>query len=600
MAKFSESVIEEIKSRFSIVELVSQYLSLQRKGDRYWGLCPFHEEKTPSFSVLPDKGFYHCFGCGKSGSLFDFVMEMEHLTFPESVKFLAEKCGVAIEEESPADRQRRSELDTLRDLYEKIAASFHYILLESASAQVARDYLGRRSIHPESSAKFLLGYAPDDPDWLYRFLLSKHYSSEILAKSGLFAKNNPQYPIFRNRLIFPIRDWQGRCVAFGGRDLGGESQAKYINTPETILYRKREIVYGLYESLPTLKKENSCILCEGYFDVIAMHQAGLQNAMAPLGTAFTAEQGKLIRRYADKAFTLFDSDDAGHAATKKALIVCEALGFESNVIVLEGAKDPAEIVEKEGPQALVSACKQSRTAFDHLVHSALKLYDVRKPKGKLQIFNDVKPYLDAVDSEIVKQSYFRNLADYLQIDETTLLRDYQAGQGRRPLDSSESHTASRVPFDPSLSAWKRSIDLYALLTLMNNRDLFPVYRGRLKIADLKDEQAVELYSVLEDATREGVGANDEIILGMIQDNLLKQLVAMSFQTKEFQIQPEDILNEAIYRISLRRLEAVRKNVENLIRLAETDGTVAIELANLLMEKKSLDEEIAKMRKPEHV
>ncbi len=600
MAKYSESVIEEIKSRFSIVELVSQYLSLQRKGDRFWGLCPFHDEKTPSFSVLPDKGFYHCFGCGKSGSLFDFVMEMEHLNFPESVKFLAEKCGVAIEEESPAERQRRSELDTLRDLYEKIAASFHYILLESTSAQGARDYLSRRVVNSESSRKFLLGYAPDDPDWLYRFLISKHYSSAILAKSGLFAKNNPQYPIFRNRLIFPIRDWQGRCVAFGGRDLGGESQAKYINTPETILYRKREIVYGLFESLPKLKKENSCILCEGYFDVIAMHQAGMENAMAPLGTAFTTEQGKLIRRYADKAFTLFDSDDAGHAATKKALIVCETLGFESSVIVLEGAKDPAEIVEKEGTQALVSACKQSRTGFDHLVHSALKLYDSKKPKGKLQIFNDVKPYLDAVDSEIVKQSYFRNLADYLQIDEATLLRDYQAGQGRRPLDSSESHTASRVPFDPSLSAWKRSIDLYALLTLMNNRDLFPVYRGRLKIVDLRDEQAVELYSVLEDATREGVGANDEIVLGMIQDSRLKQLVAMSFQTKEFQIQPEEILNEAIYRIALRRLETVRKNVENLIRLAETDGTVSIELANLLMEKKSLDEEIAKMRKPEHV
>jgi len=600
MAKYSESVIEEIKSRFSIVELVSQYLSLQRKGDRFWGLCPFHDEKTPSFSVLPDKGFYHCFGCGKSGSLFDFVMEMEHLTFPESVKLLAEKSGVAIEEESPAERQRRSELDTLRDLYEKIAASFHYILLESASAQGARDYLERRVVSPESSRKFLLGYAPDDPDWLYRFLISKHYSSAILAKSGLFAKNNPQYPLFRNRLIFPIRDWQGRCVAFGGRDLGGESQAKYINTPETILYRKREIVYGLFESLPKLKKENSFILCEGYFDVIAMHQAGMENAIAPLGTAFTMEQGKLIRRYADKAFTLFDSDDAGHAATKKALIVCESLGFESNVIVLESAKDPAEIVEKEGPQALVSACKQSRSGFDHLVHSALKLYDGKKPKGKLQIFNDIKPYLDAVDSEIVKRSYFRNLADYLQIEEATLLRDYQASQGRRPLDSSESHTASRVPFDPSLSAWKRSIDLYALLTLMNNRDLFPVYRGRLKIVDLRDEQAVELYSVLEDATREGVGANDEIVLGMIQDSRLKQLVAMSFQTKEFQIQPEEILNEAIYRIALRRLETVRKNVENLIRLAETDGTVSIELANLLMEKKSLDEEIAKMRKPEHV
>jgi len=600
MAKFSESVIEEIKNRYSIVELVSQYLTLQRKGDRFWGLCPFHEEKTPSFSVLPEKGFYHCFGCGKSGSLFDFTMEMEHLTFPEAVKRLAEKCGVEVEEETPADKQRRSETDSLRDLYEKIAASFHYILMESGSAQGARDYLTRRAIDGEAWKKFNLGYAPDDPDWLYRFLSSKHYSDEILAKSGLFSKGNPRYPLFRNRLMFPIRDWQGRCVAFGGRDLGGESSAKYINTPETVLYRKREIVYGMYESIPALKKLNHCYLCEGYFDVIAMHIAGLETAIAPLGTAFTHEQGKLVRRYAQTAYTLFDSDKAGQEATKKALAVCESLGLENFVIVLDGAKDPAEIVENKGKEALVSACKQFRSGFDHLVHSALKMYDSKKPKGKLQIFNEVKPYLDAVDSEIVKQSYFRNLADYLQIDETTLLRDYQTGQGRRPLDSQEIQTASRVPFDPSLSAWKRSIDLYALLTLINNRALFPSYRGRLKIVDLRDEQAVELYSVLEDATREGVGNNDEMILGMIQDNQLKQLVAMSFQTKEFHMQPEDILNEAIYRITLRRLESVRKNVENLIRLAETDGTVAIELSNLLLEKKSLDDEIAKMRKPEHV
>ncbi|MHC1693327.1 MAG: DNA primase [Sphaerochaetaceae bacterium] len=601
MAKYSESVIEEIKSKLSIVEIVSNYLTLNRKGDRFWGLCPFHNEKTPSFSVLPDRGFYHCFGCGKSGSMFDFIMEMEHLTFPESVKYLAEKCGISIEEETPADKIRRTEIETLRDLYAKISASFHYILFESSSADNARNYLAGRKISVEMQKKFYLGYAPDDPDWLYRFLSSKHYSDAILAKSGLFGKNNPRYPLFRNRVIFPIRDWQGHCVAFGGRDLSGESQAKYINTPETVLYRKREIVYGMYESLPALKKESSCILCEGYFDVIAMHQAGMTTAMAPLGTAFTTEQGKLVRRYAGKAYTLFDSDNAGQAATKKALVTCESLGMENHVILLEGAKDPAEIVEKQGNEALSNACKQSRSGFDHLVHSALNMYDIKKPKGKLSVFNEVKPYLDAVDSEIVKQGYMRILADFLQSDEATLLKEYQTGTGGRPsVVTRDNRKVQDSSVDTSLNAWKRSVDLYALLTLMNNRELFPTYRGKLHIGDLVNEQAVELYAVLEDATREGIGAADEVILDMIQDNRLKQLVAMSFQTKEFKIQPEDILNESVYRVSIRKLESERKHVENLIRLAETDGTVAIDLSNLLLEKKSLDEEIAKMRKPEHV
>lgn len=600
MAKISESVIEEIKNRVSLVETVSRYLSLHRKGDRYWGLCPFHDEKTPSFSVLPDKGFFHCFGCGKSGSLFDFVMEMEHLNFPEAIRMLAESAGIALEEESPQDRQKRSEIDTLRDLYEKIAVSFHYILMHTDSGLRAREYLAKRGFKSDSIEKFNLGYAPNDPDWLFGFLRSKKYSEQILSKSGLFARNNRQYPLFRDRLMFPIRDWQGRVVAFGGRDLSGSSQAKYINTPETILYKKREIVYGMYESMKELKSSGSCILCEGYFDVMAMHQAGMETAMAPLGTAFTAEQGKLIRRFAEKAYTLFDSDRAGQTATKKALVTCEQLGFESRVITLEAAKDPAELLESEGPQALTKACQNSKSGFDHLVHSAITMYDGKKATGKLQIFTEVKPYLDAIGSEIVRQTYLRDLAGYLQLEEETLMRDYVNRSANTTIRRREEQERSGNGFDPSRGGWKRSTDLYAMLTLMNNRPLFPAYRNRLRINDLIDEQAVELYTVLEDASRQGSSTSDEVILQMIGDASLKSIVATSFQTEEFTNQAEQILDESVKRISLRSLEKVRKNVENLIRLAEKDGSVTVELSHLLLEKKSLDEKIAKMRKPEHV
>lgn len=600
MAKYSESVIEEIKARVSIVELVSRYVTLQQKGDRFWGLCPFHTEKTPSFSVLPDKGFFHCFGCGKSGSLFDFVMEMEHLSFPEAVRHLAGQAGIAVEEETPADRRRHADSDTLRDLYGKLAASFHYILAHSHAAAKARDYLEKRGFTNGSIDKFLLGYAPDDPNWLYGFLSGKQYSDDLLRKSGLFAKNNLKYPIFRDRVMFPIRDWQGRVVAFGGRDLGGASQAKYINTPETMLYRKREIVYGLYESLPKVKESGSCIVCEGYFDVIAMHQAGMETALAPLGTAFTGEQGHLIRRYADKIFTLFDSDAAGQAATKKTLIVCESIGFETRVISLDDAKDPAELLEKQGGSSLAKACANSKTGFDHLVHSARTMYDDKKATGKLQIFTEVKPYLDAVDSEIVRQSYLRDLAAHLQLDETTLMRDYANQHAGSVVRHQEESGNQQNGPDSSSGAGKLSVDLYALLTLMNNRNLFPVVRSKLRIDDLIDEQAIKLYTVLEDASREGVGATDEIMLEMIDDEGLRRTVAMSFQTGEFASHPQEVLEESIRRITLRRLEQVRRNVENLIRLAEKDSSASIELSDLLLEKKSLDEEIAGMRKPEHV
>lgn len=586
MAKISERIIEEIKNRISLTDLISQYISVERKGDRYWALCPFHEEKTPSFSFVPDRGFYHCFGCGKGGSLFDFVMEMEHLTFPEAVRFLAEKVGIEIEEESPEERKKRDELKSLRSLYDKIAASFNYILNNSAFAQGARDYLKRRGFSEETINYYQVGFAPDDPLWLYTFLKEREFSDPFLKQSGLFSRNNVEYPLFRNRLMFPIKDWQGRVVAFGGRDLSGSSKAKYINTPETLLYSKREVLYGLHEGLDDIKKGESVIVSEGYFDVLALHQAGVKNCVAPLGTAFTPEQGRLIRRYAEKVLFLFDGDLAGLNATKKALIVAENGGLQTRVIVLKGAEDPAELLEKGGKDPLLEQCKESQSGFDYLVHSAINRYDAGQANGKLQIFNEVKPYLDAVDSNIVRQSYLRDLASYLQLDEETLTRDYVERSkvgGKKPQEERRNGGGGA----------RQSTDLYLLLTVMNNRSLFPSIRKRLPANALRDERAIALYNILEETSREGVGESDEFILQRIEDEELRNLVARSFISGEFRSQGEKIANETLQTITLRHLRLRRKSVENLLRLAERDGQGGQELADLLHEKKSLDEEIAK-------
>ncbi|NLA91841.1 MAG: DNA primase [Spirochaetales bacterium] len=585
MAKISERIIEEIKSRISLTDLISQYITVERKGDRYWALCPFHEEKTPSFSFVPDRGFFHCFGCGKSGSIFDFVMEMEHLNFPEAVRYLAEKVGIEIEEESPEERKKRDELNSMRSLYDKIAASFNYILNNSSYAQGAREYLKRRGFTEETINHYQVGYAPDDPAWLYTFLKEREFSDPFLKQSGLFSRNNVEYPLFRNRLMFPIRDWQGRVVAFGGRDLSGTSKAKYINTPETLLYSKREVLYGLHEGLDSIKREGSVILSEGYFDVLALHQAGLKNSVAPLGTAFTPEQGRLIRRYAEKVLFLFDGDLAGLNATKKALIVAENGGLQSRVIVLEGAEDPAELLEKGGGEPLLQQCKETQSGFDYLVHSAINRYDAEQANGKLQIFNEVKPYLDAVDSNIVRMSYLRDLASYLQLDEETLLLDYverSKGGSKRPQEERRN----------SGGGAKRSTDLYLMLTVMNNRSLFPSIRKRLPLDALKDERAIELYNLLEETSRVVTGESDEFILQRIDDSELRNLVATSFISGEFRSQGELIANTTLQTIILRHLRKRQKRVENLLHLAERDGQGGQELADLLHEKKSLDEEIA--------
>ena len=281
------------------------------------------------------------------------------------------------------------------------------------------------------------------------------------------------------------------------------------------------------------------------------------------------------------------------------MIILEQLGFESRVITLEGAKDPAELLQSEGPKMLTKACSNSKSAFDHLVHSAINLYDGKKATGKLHIFTAVKPYLDAVESEIVKQSYLRDLASYLQVDEATLVRDYANRADTVTTRNRADEEQSRRKSLAAHRGWKRSTDLYAMLTLMNNRFLFPRYRNRLHIDDLVDEMAIQLYTVLEDAQREEIGNSDELILQMIDDDHLRNMVAESLQTAEFTAQPEQVLEESVWRITLRSLEKTRKHVENLIRLAEKDGSVATELSHLLLEKKSFDEKIAEMRKPVH-
>ncbi len=599
MAKISQNVIEDIKSKISLVELVSRYLSLTKKGDRYWGLCPFHDEKTPSFSVIPDKGFYHCFGCGKSGSLFDFFMEMEHLNFPESVRILGESVGIQIAQENESEKRIRSEKETLIDLYNKLAMSFHFILTHSNHSDSAQTYLAKRKISDSTMKKFTLGYAPSDPSWLYSFLHERKYSDDVLKKSGLFSKHGDFYPLFRDRLMFPIRDWRGDVVAFGGRDLSNTSKAKYINTPETILYRKREIVYGLHEALVDIKKEASAILCEGYFDVMAMHQSNVCHAVAPLGTAFTSDQAKLIRRYAPSITTCFDIDHAGREATKKALVVCEQLGIRNRVITLEQANDPCELLETKGEEELFKACSNTKTGFDYLVQSSFSLYDKNKATGKLQIFNELVPYLDAVESQIVQQSYLRELSSHLQIDESTLVHDLKKVRLGKPTYERKAPSASQNKSSQSHKSAHYSQDLYALLVLMNNRSLFYAVRNRLKISELIDSEAITLYTVLEDALREGIIESDELILQMIDDENLRNKVSLSFQSQEFAIHPQKVIDELLKRISIRTLEKAQKNLERLISVASKDGTVALDISDLLYEKKAIDEKIAQLRLAYH-
>lgn len=591
MAKYSEAVIEDIKNRLPVSEVVSQYVKLTRKGDRHWGLCPFHHEKTPSFTVLDSGGFYKCFGCGKGGSIFDFVMEMEHVSFPEAVEILAKKAGIELKEESEGEKRQYSKQKAIGELYDRLYKTYHTILLTHPQAQAARDYLAKRKVSADTIEKFQLGYAPDDPKWLYGFLRKNNYSDEVLKESGLFSRNYETLPLFRNRIMFPIRTWQGSCVAFGGRDLSGESRAKYINTPDTAIYSKRNVLFGFYESLSTIKEKKEITLCEGNFDVISLHQAGLTYAAAPLGTAFTEEQAKLIKRYCDRVNLLFDSDSAGQNATAKALLICQRLDLTNYVVKLEGAKDASQMLEEQGAQTLAKSAVNAVTGFSYLVSSALKMYDIRQPKGKSSVFKEVRPYLDATSSDIERQGYIKYLSDVLRIPEEKILSDYMKQRGTEPEPKEEEKATIGIAYNPL----KASTELNAMLILMKNRDLFERFRTKVKVSDMVDPLARKLYTVLEDASRQDV-RTPEMLLQMIEQQELKDLTVTAFASPMYdRSNAEKVLEDAVLQIRLRRLEEKRNRVLRLLSSGEMENMDASEVGQYLSMKASLDKDIEELK-----
>ncbi len=528
MAKIAESTLQQIKARLSISEVVSDYVTLSSRGGRLWGLCPFHEERTPSFSVVDQEGFYYCFSCKKGGSIFDFIMETEKVPFHEAVKMLAQRAGVELEEETPAQRAQRDLSENLYELYGRIAGSFHYLLKTGSSGSYARSYLKKRNVAQPMWDTFLLGYAPSDGAWLHQFLKKQHYSDELLAQSGLFSQKNPTYPLFVDRLIFPIRNWQGKVVAFGGRDLSNTSKAKYINTPETVIYSKKHNLFGLYESLDTIKQERKAILCEGNFDVVALHQAGFTNAMAPLGTSFTPEQGKLLRRYCDTVEILFDNDRAGREATAKALLIAQDLGMVNKVLALTNANDPSELIEQGSEEALRQQLSSSLDGFRFLLNAQLHSHDTSTAKGKARAFHQLKPYLRATHSEIERQELIKTLSDLLDIDEASMHEEYAKEQTpKNVVPKREAQPV--VPLNPAAI----SLDYYLMLTVANNPELYLKTRASIGFESLNDPKAHELYEALEQAAREDALTGSEYLLQLLESDQVKSDLSSSFGLAEF-------------------------------------------------------------------
>lgn len=421
MARFPGDFLQKVRDNTNILDVVGSYVSLKKKGKRYWACCPFHQEKTPSFSVSPEDGLYYCFGCHAGGDVFSFVEKMENLSFTEAVERLAEAAHLELPqaEVSPEEKRRKQFNDELYHAMELAVVYFHNCLRRTNMGKPGLAYFKRRHLTDETIDRFKLGFAPDSWHKLYGdFRTIKHISDTVLVTSGLvgYNQNGRYYDTFRNRCMFPILNLKGKPVAFGGRVMD-DSKPKYLNSPETPIFNKRQLLFALYQALPEIRRTRQVIMVEGYMDAISLHAHGVTNAVASLGTAFTIEQARLLKRYADEVVFSYDMDAAGQNATRRALEIAGTTGLKMRVLHLSEGKDPDEFVNKYGGEAYKEAVAQAIPALDYLFNSLLETHDRTSLEGQHLILNDMFTVLSARGDSFEFNTYIQKMARVLKVDE---------------------------------------------------------------------------------------------------------------------------------------------------------------------------------------
>ena len=407
---YSDEIIEEVRMKNDIVDVISDYVKLQKKGSSYFGLCPFHNEKSPSFSVSPGKQMYYCFGCGAGGNVFTFIMEYENYTFVEALKYLAGRAGVTLPE-AEYSKEARAAADLRTTLLEiqKKAAGFYYYQLRQDTGKQGMAYLKGRELSDETIHKFGLGCSPKYSGALYQYLKSKGYSDEHLKESGLFNidERRGMQDKFWNRVMFPIMDVNNRVIGFGGRVMG-DAKPKYLNSPETKIFDKSRNLYGL--NIARTSRKPYLIVCEGYMDVIAMHQAGFTNAVASLGTALTSGHASLMRRYTKEVLLTYDSDEAGQKAALRGIPILKAAGIRPRVVNLAPYKDPDEFIKAEGKEAFEKRLDEAANAFLFEVKVLEEQYDLSDPEGKTEFFSETARKLLEFPEELERNNYMESLS----------------------------------------------------------------------------------------------------------------------------------------------------------------------------------------------
>lgn len=579
---YPDELVEEVRAKNDIVDVISGYVRIQKKGSSYFGLCPFHNEKSPSFSVSPGKQMYYCFGCGAGGNVFTFMMEYENYTFQEAIKALAERAGVALPELEYSEEVKKRESRRAKLLeVNKEAAKYFYYLLRAPQGKVGYQYLTGRQLSEETMKKFGLGFANVTSNDLVAYLHSKGYADDVIQEAGLasFDEKYGMHDKFWNRVMFPIQDINHRVIGFGGRVMG-DAKPKYLNSPETMIFDKSRNLYGL--NFARTSRKNNIILCEGYMDVIALHQAGFTQAVASLGTAFTVGQANLLRRYTEEVLLSYDSDGAGTNAALRAIGILKETGLRGKVINMTPYKDPDEFIKANGAQAYQERIDNAENSFFFELRILEKDYDFGDPESKTRFHREIAKKLCGFEEEVERENYIESVAQRYHIgfeNLRKLVAGYAAQTGLvKPVERPKQAAAARNTPEENTKKSQRLL----LTWITEEPSLYQKITKYISADDFTDELYQKVAKKLFDDLAQG-NFNPAAIISTFQDEEEQREVASLFNTKLQEVNTDAEREKAFHDIVC----AVKEN--SFQYYSSRMGADMDALNQVILGKKALDE-----------
>lgn len=554
---YPDEVIEEVRGQNDIVDIISGYVSLKKQGSGYMGLCPFHNEKSPSFSVNRSGQYYHCFGCHKGGNVITFVMEYENFTFVEALKYLADKAGIKLPEYEYTAEQKMAQ-DKRAKLLEinKEAAKYFYFALRDKRGEIGKKYFTDRKLSEETMQKFGLGYSLQYFDDLLKYLRGKGYSDDILRESGLFSfdERSGMRDTFINRVMFPISDIQNRVIGFGGRVLG-DAKPKYINSPETLIFDKSKNLYGL--NIARASRKENIIICEGYMDVIAMHQAGFSQAVASLGTAFTANHAMLVKKYTKNVYLAYDSDGAGVTAALRNIGILRQVGLHSKVINMEPYKDPDEFIKNLGTEEFQKRIDNAENGFLFEIRKLKEKYNLAEPDEKTDFYNEIAKKLCVFDEGAERDNYMEAVCRANDINEENIrkLIIKIGATGMNIPEPVKSGKKAPETVDDNVKKLERTLLSY----IANDNSLYYKLKNYIKPTDFTNDIHKKIAEILFDQI-EQEKYNPAAIIGSFEDIEMQNQAAYVFEARIDSITTEQETEKAINELVI----SVKRNAVNNI------------------------------------